>query len=245
PPIHLVETSRVLRDSQAARLPTARWHDDIDSLPDTGPLLIVANEFFDALPIRQLVRGEVGWRELMVDHADGGFTPVAGGPPLDAIVPEELRDAPPGSVLETSPAVQSAARALAERIAEQGGAALIVDYGYEGPTTGDSLQAVSGHAPANIFAIPGESDLTAHVDFALLEGAGKDAGTQIFGPIAQGDFLRAIGIEARTSVLARSAPGRREELIAARDRLIDPKQMGTLFRTMALVSRNWPEPAGF
>lgn len=245
PPIHLVETSPVLRRSQAGRLPTARWHDHIDSLPDRGPLLIVANEFFDALPIRQLVRTETGWHELLVDHGQKGFAPVTGGPPLDALVPENLRNAPAGSVLETSPAVQNAARALAGRIAQQGGAALVVDYGYEGPALGDSLQAVSGHAPADRFADPGESDLTAHVDFALLERAGREAGTEIYGPIDQGEFLRAIGVEARTSVLAKSAPHRREELIAARDRLIGPKEMGMLFKAMALVSQDWPEPAGF
>lgn len=245
PPIHLVETSPVLRRSQAGRLPTARWHDDIATLPDTGPLLIVANEFFDALPIRQLVKGEEHWRELMVDHAEGGFAPVAGGPPLDAIVPERLRGAPAGSVLETSPAVQNAARALAGRIARQGGAALIVDYGYEGPALGDTLQAVSGHAPTDIFAAPGEADLTAHVDFAALGRAGREARLRPHGPIEQGEFLRAIGIEARTSILVKSAPGRRAELIAARDRLIGAAAMGRVFKAMALMSQDWPDPAGF
>jgi SAM-dependent MidA family methyltransferase len=245
PPIHLVETSPALRRSQAGRLPTARWHDDIDSLPETGPLFVIANEFFDALPIRQIQRGETGWHEVMVDYRDSAFVPVTAGPPLDALIPETLREAAVGSIVETSPAVESAARALAERIAAQGGTALIVDYGYKGPAVGDTLQAVSRHEHAGIFADPGGRDLTAHVDFSVLGRIAKAAGLLALGPIGQGELLESLGIGARTAILARAAPHRREELIAARERLTAEDQMGTLFKAMTWLSPDWPAPAAF
>lgn len=245
PPIHLVETSPVLREKQATRLLTARWHDDIDTLPESGPLLVVANEFFDALPIRQIMRTEAGWHEIMVDHHGGTFVPGASGPALDSMVPEPLRDAPVGSVIETSPAVESVARALAVRIAAQGGAALIIDYGYEGLATGDTLQAVSSHDYADVFANPGERDLTAHVNFSVLENIGRAAGLTVYGPADQGGWLESLGIGARTAALAKAAPHRQAELIAARDRLTRPDEMGTLFKSLALVSPDWPAPAAF
>ena len=245
PPVHLVETSPVLRRSQATRLPTARWHDDIGGLPETGPLLVVANEFFDALPVRQIVRDASGWHELHVDYRDGGLVPIAAGPALDELIPEVLRASPPGSVVETSPAVASAAATIAARIAARGGAGIVIDYGYEGPALGDTLQAVSRHEYADIFAQPGSRDITAHVDFAVIERAGRKAGLRVYGPVGQGEWLESLGIAARTSALAKAAPHRRDELVAARDRLTDPEEMGTLFRVMALVSQDWPDPAGF
>ncbi|MBC2776705.1 class I SAM-dependent methyltransferase [Parasphingopyxis marina] len=245
PPIHLVETSPALRQSQAGRLPTARWHDDIDSLPETGPLFVIANEFFDALPIRQIQRGANGWHEVMVDWRDGTFSPVTSGPPLDALIPEILRDAPAGSIVETSPAVEIAARALAERIAKQGGTALIVDYGYVGPATGDTLQAVSRHGYADVFAEPGERDLTAHVDFTALGRIAKKAGLVVHRPIGQGELLESLGIGARTAALVRAAPHRQAELVAARDRLTSDGEMGRLFKATAWLARDWPEPAAF
>ncbi|MEM8695050.1 MAG: SAM-dependent methyltransferase [Pseudomonadota bacterium] len=245
PPIHLVETSPVLRANQATRLPSARWHDDLDSLPSAGPLFVIANEFFDALPIRQVVRTEQGWREVKVDHRDGRFGPVTAGPSLDMLIPETLRDAPLGSVVETSPAVESTARALAARIAAQGGAVLIVDYGYEGLATGDTLQAVSRHDHVDIFAEPGERDLTAHVNFAILERIGRTAGLTVHGPVGQGDWLESLGIGARTAALIKAAPHRQAELIAARDRLTKPDAMGTLFKAFAMLAPDWPVPAAF
>lgn len=245
PPIHLVETSPVLRNSQATRLPTARWHNDLDELPETGPLLVIANEFFDALPIRQIQRTAAGWHEIMVDHQDGVFKPVTSGPPLDSLVPETLRDAAIGSVIETSPASESIARALASRIAAQGGAALIVDYGYEGIVTGNTLQAVSQHDYADIFAEPGERDLTAHVSFSALARIGREAGLSVYGPVGQGHWLESLGIGARTAALIKAAPHRQAELISARDRLTKSGEMGELFKAMALVAPDWPAPAAF
>ena len=245
PPTHLVETSPVLRAAQAERLPGATWHDDLASLPEDGALLVVANEFFDALPIRQLVRTAEGWRERLVACQDTLFLPIAGPPVPDAIIPPTLRDAPPGAILETAPAAVAVMRALAKRLVAQGGVAIVVDYGYEGPAIGDTLQAVRGHAPANPFADPGEQDLTAHVDFATLEAAAEAEGAIAYGPVDQGDLLLALGIDSRAASLARGAPDRGDDLAAARQRLVAPDQMGLLFKAIAVTARGWPTPAGF
>ncbi len=239
PPVELVETSPVLRAAQAARLPAARWHDDLATLPTDGPLLVVANEFFDALPIRQLVKAEAGWLERRIGYADGRFVP-ADGPAL----PHPF-DAPLGSVIESSPASTAIVQDLAVRIAAQGGAALIVDYGHVRTGTGDTLQAVSRHGYADPWQAPGERDLTAHVDFEALAAAAGREGVTVWGPRTQGEWLAAMGIELRAASLAKAAPERAEEIAAARRRLADPDQMGSLFKAMALTAPGWPEPAGF
>jgi SAM-dependent MidA family methyltransferase len=245
PSVHLVETSEALRAKQRERVPGARFHDGIESLPDDAPLLIVANEFFDALPVRQLVHAANGWRERHIAWAQPLFVPVASGPQLDEILPETLRAAPIGSIIETSPASAAVARQLGQRLASQGGAALVIDYGYEGPAVGDTLQAVRGHAYANPFEEPGERDLTAHVDFATLAEAARAEGANTFGPVGQGALLRALGIAARAERLATAAPERRSEIDAAVERLTGEEQMGTLFKALALTAPDWPQPAGF
>jgi len=245
PAVHLIETSPVLRAAQRERLPQAEWHNTLDSLPADGPLLIVANEFFDALPVRQIVRAADGWRERRVACQDVLFLPVVGGDTLDAIVPETLRDAAPGSVVETSPAAVAAMRVLARRVAAQGGMMLAIDYGYDGPAVGDTLQAVHAHGYANPFEAPGERDLTAHVDFGTLAAAARAEGAVTHGPAAQGGWLTALGIEARARALAAAHRDRGAEIEAARVRLTAPRQMGTLFKVLAVVAPHWPVPAGF
>ncbi|HYZ48016.1 MAG TPA: SAM-dependent methyltransferase [Sphingomonas sp.] len=245
PAIHFVETSPVLREQQRARHSGAIFHDGVDTLPADAPLLIVANEFFDALPVRQLVHSANGWRERHLAWANPVFVPVASGPRLDDILPEHLRAAPTGSIIETSPASAAIARQLAHRLVTQGGAALIADYGYEGPAIGDTLQAVRGHAYANPFEEPGERDLTAHVDFATLGEAARAEGARSFGPIGQGEWLQRLGITARAERLSQGAPGRREEIMAALMRLTALDQMGNLFKALALTAPEWPQPAGF
>ena len=245
PPAHLVETSPVLRAAQAERLPGAAWHDDLTSLPDDAALLVVANEFFDALPIRQLVKGADGWRERLVACQDTLFLPIAGKPVPDAVIPPALRDAEPGAILEAAPAAVALMRALARRLVAQGGVAIIIDYGYEGPALGDTLQAVRGHAPANPFADPGEQDLTAHVDFATLKAAAEAEGASTYGPVDQGELLLALGIDSRAAALARGAPDRADDLVAARQRLVAPEAMGRLFKAIAVAAPSWPTPAGF
>ena len=244
-PIHLVETSPALRAKQAEALPDARWHETLADVPAGGALLVVANEFFDALPIRQLIRDAGGWRERKIAAHGELFVPTAGGPPLAGIVPAHLRDALPGSVIETSPASVAIVRELARRLREEGGAALIIDYGYEGPALGDTLQAVRGHAYANPFEAPGEADLTAHVDFGTLGVAARAEGVHALGPVGQGAWLEAMGIGQRAAALAKLAPAKADEIAIARARLVAPDQMGTLFRVLALVAPRWPMPAGF
>jgi len=243
--VHFIETSGAMRAAQASRLPDAHWHDDLTTLPDDGALLIVANEFFDALAIQQVVRGSDGWHQRLVACQDTLFLPIAGKSVPDAILPEHLRDAPVGSIVESSPAAIEVVRALARRLTAHGGAAILIDYGYDGPAVGDTLQAVRGHGYANPFAAPGDVDLSAHVDFATLGAAATLAGARVTGPVPQRDFLGSLGLAARTAALALQSRDRAEQIGEAHVRLTSPDAMGTLFRVMALTSAGWPEPAGF
>ncbi len=231
PPIELVETSPVLRRMQAENLPAVRWREAVADLPEDAPLLVVANEFFDALPVRQYAVAGERRRELKVDWQGGRF------------VREALEDGE--EMVEDSPASVEAVREIARRLAAQGGAALIVDYGHGRRGTGDTLQAVSRHRYADPWAEPGSRDLTAHVDFEALEAAAQAEGARAFGPVSQGEWLQAMGIQVRAASLAKAAPEQAGEIAAARDRLIAPEQMGRLFKVLALVGRDWPVPEGF
>lgn len=243
PQVHFVETSPALRAAQAQAVPHAEWHDDVTTLPEDAPLLIVANEFFDALPVYQLVRRGAGWHERLVACQDTMFLPIAGKPVPDTVVPDTLRDAPLGSIIESSPASVAIVRALAQRLVAQGGAALIVDYGYDGPAIGETLQAVKRHGFANPFDNPGDQDLTAHVDFTTLAGMAAMHGAGVFGPVAQGDFLGQLGLAERAAVLARAHPERGADLAEAHRRLTHPSEMGALFKALALTGKGWPVPA--
>ncbi|HEY6916827.1 MAG TPA: SAM-dependent methyltransferase [Allosphingosinicella sp.] len=245
PKVAFVETSPILRAEQAKRVPGASWHDHIDSLPENAPLLIVANEFFDALPVRQLVRMPGGWCERMVGLDGEAFHPGAGPPVPDAAIPKPLRKAPVGSILETAPAAAAIMRAMAERLAAQGGAALIIDYGHDRTGIGDTLQAVKDHAYADPFAQPGERDLTVHVDFEALGDAARAGGALVSPVVTQGAFMTALGIDARAAALSRTAPHQADAIELARARLTAPDQMGTLFKAMAVLAPEWPMPAGF
>ncbi len=246
PQVHFVETSPTLRATQRERVGDARWHDAVATLPEDAPLLIVANEFFDALPIRQLVKAADGWRERLVACQDTLFLPIPGRADLTGVVPPHLRDAPPGSIVETSPDSVTIMRTLAARLARQGGALIVIDYGHgNGPSIGDTLQAVRAHDYANPFDTPGEQDLTAHVDFATLAAAAQAEGSVTHGPIGQGRWLEALGIAARAAALARSAPERTEEIGAAHQRLTAGDQMGKLFKVLGVTAPGWPAPAGF
>ena len=241
PPLHFVETSPVLREMQARAVPGAVHHDSIDTLPADRPLIVIANEFFDALPIRQIVRTADGWRERMVDVDGDRLVAGVGEQRFDAVVPEGLD----GDVIETAPAVSAILRDLAARIVAQGGALLAVDYGYEGPAAGDTLQAVRRHRFADPFEAPGEQDLTAHVDFSALAEAARAEGVTAYPLVTQGALLGALGIAARAGALARAAPGRQSEIETAWRRLCAPDQMGSLFKALALTAPGWPIPSGF
>lgn len=237
--VQLVEASPRLREAQRARLGDAveAWQDDIAALPD-GPAIIVANEFFDALPIRQFVRRGDAWRERAV--ADGTFVEIeAEAPPL---LPN---DAPEGAIQEVSDASRAITRAIAQRIAAQGGAFLTLDYGPAERGFGDSLQAMRGHAYADPLAEPGSVDLTAHVDFSALAEAGRAGGAAVHGPLPQGLLLQRIGLMQRAAMLARTSPSRAGEFLAAAQRLVAPEAMGRLFRALCLCHPNLPTPPGF
>jgi SAM-dependent MidA family methyltransferase len=249
PRTHFVETSPVLRGAQLARVPHATQHDSLDTLPTKGALLVVANEFFDALPVRQIVRTAQGWRERVVVSGDGApgetFIPLPGYRPMEGAVPAAMKDAPEGAIVETSPASGTVAFELAHRIARQGGVAIIIDYGYEGPAVGDTLQAVRAHRMTDPFAHVGDSDLTCHVDFGTLGNMARQSGLRVCGPVGQGAFLTMLGIDARAASLARTAPERADEVETARARLTDAAQMGELFKVMAFVHPDWATPEGF
>ena len=221
--VHLVETSPVLRGAQRASVPDAQWHDSIGDLP-ARPLLVVANEFLDALPVRQ----HVGAVERRVTVAAGGLA-------FD-------RD---GEIVETSPARDEAVAAITTCLAAKGGVALFIDYGHERTAPGDTLQAVRRHGYAPVLADPGEQDLTAHVDFESVANAARDAGAAVTRVLPQGEWLIRVGIEARAQSLARANPERSGDIEAALERLTGRDLMGELFKVIAIHSPDWPAPAGF
>ena len=245
PTVHFVEASAALRDIQQRAVPGATWHHDLATLPADTPLLIVANEFLDALPVRQLVMTEGGWRERMVAVNGERFFCVAGPEPMDAAVPEERRVAVTGTILEFCPGAAATIDELGRRLVEQGGAALIIDYGHDAPRDGSSLQAVRSHQKVDPFTAPGEADLTAHVDFAALTPIAAARGCKWLGTLTQGRWLREMGIEARAAALAAASPGQAAAINAAKDRLIGEDQMGELFKVMGLAAPGWPTGAGF
>jgi NADH dehydrogenase [ubiquinone] 1 alpha subcomplex assembly factor 7 len=243
--VHLIEGSPRLRQVQQAVVPQATWHDGLDSVPREGPLLIVANEFLDALPVRQCVRTEQGWRERVVVHNGERFLPVAGARPMDTAVPAAFAREPVGTILETSPAASGMAFEIATRLKAQGGAALFIDYGYTQPQSGSTLQAVRAHQKVDPFADPGLADLTALVDFAQLKQIAMAGDVDCLGPVGQGDWLMALGIAQRAQILVQTQPSQESAVMAALDRLVAPDQMGTLFKVMAYRGPGWPIGAGF
>ena len=248
--LHLIETSPVLRDVQRAALADARasWHETLAQVP-VGPILLIANEFFDALPIRQVERTGAGWAERVVTLGKGGELHATVGSAVaagDTLPAGAAADAPEGTVAEDCPAGRTLAGEIGRRVTRHGGAALIIDYGTRRSAPGDSLQALKAHRAADPFAQPGEADLTAHVDFAALARAARGTGARVLGPVDQGAFLSALGIEARAAALARgAAPDRIRAIEADVHRLIAPNEMGALFQVMAVTHPELGAPDGF
>ena len=251
--LHMVETSPVLRARQAETLAqaapgiAATWHDLFDEVPP-GPLLLVTNELFDALPIHQFEFHGGRWHERIValDPAEGRlvFALRAPGAVFGAATPPPL--AHEGSIVEICPAGISLAGAIGRRVARDGGAALIVDYGHDGNSFGDSLQAVRRHRKHDVLAEPGTADLAAHVDFGALVRAAREVGAAVYGPIPQNTLLERLGIRVRAAALARNAtPQQAEDLRTATERLLHLEQMGTLFKAIAIAAPNLPVPPGF
>jgi SAM-dependent MidA family methyltransferase len=213
----------VLREAQADAVPNAIWHESVEDLP-ARPLLLVANEFFDALPIRQHVAGI----ERRVAIAGGGLA-------FDRA----------GEIVETSPARDATLSAIATCLAAMGGVAILIDYGHAKSAPGDTLQAVRGHGYAPVLANPGEQDLTAHVDFEAVARAAQAAGASVTPLVTQGEWLNRLGIDSRAAGLAKANPERSCELASAVRRLTSRDEMGDLFKVIAIHSPDWPKPAGF
>jgi NADH dehydrogenase [ubiquinone] 1 alpha subcomplex assembly factor 7 len=245
PRVHFVETSVALKELQLEAVPEAQFHPDLANVPFEGPILLVANEFLDALPLRQLIRTADGWREVMVAAEGERFVGVPGARPMDAALPESRRGEPEGTLIETNPAAAAVLYEVAGRLAQQGGAALFIDYGHAEERTGSTFQAVRRHRKVDPFEAPGEADLTAHVDFAMLAQVALSRGARWLGTTTQGEWLRALGIEGRADALSEFAPQHREALHSAMRRLIDEDQMGELFKVMGLAAPNWPDGVGF
>ena len=243
--IHLIERSAGLmeRQRQALAAHTVQWHRDINDLP-RGPTIVIANEFLDALPIRQFEYTADGWNERRVALDDGGAFQWA-LKPADAHVPDHVAPTP-GAIYEDSPAVAAVTVALAARITGSGGAALLIDYGYGGGVSGDTLQAVHKHRPAAVLTAPGAHDLTAHVDFAAVARTAEAAGARVFGPVEQGTWLRRLGIDLRAERLARDkSEAARDAILTGVRRLTDVRAMGSLFKVMALAAPSLPALEGF
>lgn len=252
--LFLVETSPVLRQAQAAALEPhqPRWLDAIEDAPD-GPIYLIANEFFDALPIRRFAVLDGAWREQQVTIAQDRLA-FAFGDPLDLAAEAGAEAAAVaarhdlGSV-ETCPGGAAIAGTIAERIGRHGGAALIVDYGYGAAAFAqsagaDTLQALRDHRPADPLASPGLADLTAHVDFSALAAAAAPFAAA-YGPLAQGSLLRRLGAEARAAALAAKTPAKADSVAAGLHRLTHPKEMGSLFKALALTPKGAPPPPAF
>ncbi|MHC8508796.1 MAG: class I SAM-dependent methyltransferase [Rhodospirillales bacterium] len=266
--LHLIETSPRLRAQQAEAVAGAlagapagagadknriHWARDVSQIPP-GLLLLLANEFFDALPIRQFICENGAWRERRVCLNNAGELAFTWGPPSPAppaALPPALRAAAmaqPGAIVEVSPAALRAVHTIAARLAVHGGAALIIDYGHARSGAGETLQAVRAHAFQHPLSRPGETDLTAHVDFQAMAETARGAGARVFGPVGQGAFLESLGISARAAALAENAtPGQRAEIESAHARLTGAGagQMGALFKVLCLTGPNDPPPPGF
>jgi SAM-dependent MidA family methyltransferase len=238
----LVETSAPLRAAQAKALaPTApRWAGSLAEVPAGAPVVVVANELLDCLPARQYVRTARGWAERRVGvDAEGrlefGLAPAPAGFTLPA-------DAPEGVVWESSPSQEALGLALGARIAAEGGAALLIDYGRDQPGYGDTLQALSAHRKISPLDAPGQADLTVHADFPAVAAAARTAGVETTPISTQAAFLEALGIEARAAALARAQPQQAGLIARQFARLTAPDQMGELFKVLGVHSPGLPLP---
>ena len=235
--VTLIEASPALRSVQEKTLAgiRVRWVEGLEALAE-APIFLIANEFLDALPAQQFVKSDRGWHMRMV-AAQGDelvFALSEEHEPPD-FAPSSLRDAPKESVLEIGTEAVAAVRTISDRIVDNGGVALIVDYGHTKTSLGDTFQAVKHHAYADPLFEPGEADMTFHVDFENLARAAREADAYVFGPETQGAFLTALGIHLRAEKLKRANPAKVAEIDAALDRLTNPKEMGTLFKVMAIT----------
>jgi NADH dehydrogenase [ubiquinone] 1 alpha subcomplex assembly factor 7 len=251
--LHFVETSPRLGAEQRRVLAAGPlrpvWHGKLEDVP-AGPAIIIANEFVDAIPVHQFVRRKTGWHERCVGlAAGGGFVFTEREAPLDApetFIAGELLSAEIGSIVETRPGADQLISEFAARAKMAATAALIIDYGHLSSGTGETLQAIRAHQTADPLDAPGRADLTAHVDFASLARSARKQGLSVFGPISQGQFLLALGLAERCErLLASAAPEQAALLLSGARRLVDPREMGDLFKVLTVTDPARPRPPAF
>ena len=250
--VHMVEINPVLRDKQTATLSGVRnvaWHDSIDEIPE-GPAIILANEYFDVLPIHQAVRRENGWHERVVEIDDTGKLIFGAAPEpiprFEVLLPPLVRAAPIGAVFEWRPDLEI--MKLATRVRDQDGAALIIDYGHLRSDAGDTFQAVARHSFTDPLSAPGQADVTAHLDFQALARAAEDLGARVHGPVTQGEFLKRLGIETRAvTLMAKATHEVSEDISGALKRLTDSGRggMGEMFKVLGVSEPQLTSLAGF
>ncbi|MCW9034951.1 MAG: class I SAM-dependent methyltransferase [Rhodospirillales bacterium] len=251
--IHMIETSPVLRERQRESLSQfdlpIEWHNTLAEVPD-GPMLLLANELLDALPIRQYVFKKGYWHEIMVEwEAEKEALSFALSPlpiPADHLSSKGSLPVKEGDVAEVCPAGLSLGKQIGERLAAFGGGGLLIDYGYSPSGFGDTFQAVKDHKFHPVLETPGQADLTAHVDFSMIGEAATQGGGKVYGTLSQGEFLQRLGIETRAQTLLKTANGKQRKVIeSGLHRLIDPKEMGTLFKVLALGDPSLQTLPGF
>ena len=250
--VHMVDMSPALRKIQGETLKgvpvDVHWHQRFEQVP-AGPCLLVANEFFDALAVRQIVRADDGWHERMVglDEAGELSLMLADKTLANAQVPGWAKDAEVGAIAEISPQRQAVAELIGSHIAKHGGAGLIIDYGHALSFAGDTFQAVYRHKFVDVLHRPGQSDLTSHVDFQELAQGFEEGGAVVHNPRTQQAFLIAMGLREREAVLKKKAPARTRIMLSKQaNRLVSDKEMGHLFKVIAVtdVSLGTPHPFG-
>jgi SAM-dependent MidA family methyltransferase len=236
----LVETSAPLASLQRERLADtpAHWAASLDGVPAGAPVILIANEVLDCLPVTQFIRRKEGWAERVVGLDEAGELMFGLGPPRPA---QDM--APEGTLIEMSAAQADFTSAVAGRVLKEGGAALLIDYGGE-EGGGDTLQALQRHQKVDPLSAPGEADVTVHADFRALRMAVKAVGAKA-AILAQGEFLRRLGIDQRTEALSRAAPDRAALIARQRERLVGDDQMGRLFKVAALYRGADGPPPGF
>ena len=251
--VHFVETSPALRAEQKQRVAQASWHDSLATVPNDALTLVIANEFFDALPITQHARTKTGWQEITVtlenSASEDSALAYARAPeeenPFSAVQAALLPDAAPDEIIEASPVREYVMQDLCGHLSRAGGAALIIDYGYARAAAGDSFQAMKHHEFVDPLACPGEADLTAHVNFAVLSQLAVETGLQAHPITQQGEFLRSLGLDQRAAQLAKASPEAVGKIMSERDRLAAPDQMGHLFKVLGVRHPDMPPLAGF
>lgn len=249
--LHLVEMSPVLRSTQARALQAYApvWHDTVATIPDDAPVILIGNEFLDALPVRQLMWTQSGWMERVVgqDGHGGLALGLAPAPPhLVASLPPAIPEKALNACIEISPVLNLFLEDACKLLLKHAGVALFIDYGYPQTACGETLQAVKSHQFVSLLCSPGEADLTAHVNFETVGTLSRRAGLSVAGPVTQGAFLNRLGIAQRVAVLSKNATDRQKnDMNKAIDRLCADGAMGDLFKVMAIFSDPALNPAGF